>query len=306
MAKAPRTDDPYADHFTPEEETAAAAFEKSTEVPPPEDGEAPAADPAAAAAPPPPPPPPPPAPAPAVDPAAAPADPAAAAAAAAAAAGTSTDDPEFKAWWDKHKDKSPEEIARLAFQQGKRANREGFTARKTQEQLDDVARRAAETLAARKTDIENRRKAFDEKLKDDPDAAAKEVNDRLLDEELARAEADAHVTRVDTAIGFAETYIPDFRTEYPQIRSFGEEIGYSKAELNGITDGRDIVTLNLARLAGNLIKAGVIDVRGQFLKAPEPIAQVPTDPRLTAPAPVTTLSSAPGAPATAARRSSSS
>jgi hypothetical protein len=53
-----------------------------------------------------------------------------------------------------------------------------------------------------------------------------------------------------------------------------------------------MITLYLASLAGNMIKAGLIDTRGEFLKMPLPVNEQPQDPRLAAPDPVQTLGSA--------------
>ena len=68
-------------------------------------------------------------------------------------------------------------------------------------------------------------------------------------------------------------------------------MNYEPGELDGVTDVRDLVTLHFASLTGRLIKAGVMDLHGNLLAAP--VAVAATDPRLTAPPPITTLSSAP-------------
>lgn len=273
--------DGYEDEITAEEQAALDAHLKDPALPPPDDAEgadalaAAAAEAGVAPAPP--------AAAPAAPaPPAAPADPAPPAA-------TAAPDPEFASFFEKNKDKTPEELAQLAFNASKRANREGFTARKSR------SPEAAQKLADTKADVERRRQAFKDDLAADPDAATLRLHEERLDAEVARAEEEAHSARIDDAIEFAGTYIPDFQTTAPQVFSFGEEMGYTREEVQAITDGRDLVTLNLARLAGNLIKGGVIDIRGNFLKAPEPIAA--TDPRLTAPEPVKTHSSAPARPA---------
>ncbi|HEV2080416.1 MAG TPA: hypothetical protein VGR19_11050 [Allosphingosinicella sp.] len=260
------------DQLSAEEEAALKALETDNTPPPPDSSdEAPAPDDPAAASPP--------APAPAADPGADPAAPPAADPAG-PVAGTS-ENPEFQSWLEKHKDKTPEQLAELAFNANKRANREGFRAR----QSGETAAQAAARLEERRQDIERRRTEFEGKLKDDPDAATLALHNERLDQELADAEAEAHSARIDDAIGFAATYIPDFQQTAPEIFAFGAEVGYTPEELRSVSDGRDLVVLNLARVAGNLLKAGIIDVRGNFLQAPQPIADNPTDPRLTGPEP---------------------
>lgn len=267
---APAYDD---DELTQADLDALKTLETDNTPPPPDEGEPPApGEPPAAE-------PPAPAPAPAAEPAAG--DPPAPAA----------PDPGFQSWLDKHKDKTPEQLAELAYNQEKRAQREGFRAR-----TGGTAAQAAQALADRKADIERRRTEFNEQLEADPDAAAKRLHDERLDEELQDAEAAVQSARIDDAIDFAATYIPDFQNTAPDILSFGSEVGYTEQELNGISDGRDLVVLNLARLAGNLIKGGIIDVKGHFLKAPEPVAETLTDPRLTAPDAPKTLGTAPARP----------
>lgn len=282
--------DGYDDEITPEEQAALDAHMKDGAVPPPDEAEGKGAVAAAIAE----------AATTGVAPAPAPAAPAPPAppAPADAPAAEPVVDPELAGWLEKNKDKTPEELATLAFNADKRARKEGFKARTTVDQLRGVSERAAAALDARRAAAETEKAAFAARLAEDPDAVALEQNSQRIDADIAAAEADLHNAKLDEAIGFAETYIPDFQKNAPQVFGFGEEIGYSKEELGRITDGRDIVTLNLARLAGGLIKAGVIDVAGNFLSAPVPVAA--TDPRLNPPAPVATLGAAPARPGGAA------
>lgn len=223
-------------------------------------------------------------------------DPAAAAAAAGggAAAAAAEPDAEMAAFLERHKGKPPEELARLLWQQSKRAAGSGFQARKSQEQVRGMVTAASEALTRRRADIARRRAEFDEKVKNDPDGALRDAAETRFQEEEAAAEADLHNARVDAALELAATAIPDFANAIKPTLLFGTEMGYSREEIGGITDGRDLVVLYLAERFGNLVKAGICDVRGNLLQQARPVNEQPQDPRLQVPDPVSTLSTAPG------------
>lgn len=185
------------------------------------------------------------------------------------------DDDQWRDFLDKHKGKSPEELARLAFQQNKRANRASYDGRQAQERLNSVLGRIEEAKKARVTALEQQRAEFDRKLETDPDAATREAYEQSLRREQAEAEAEADreafEARAGAAVEFASAYIPDFAQRAPAIRDFGLEMGFTQDEVHGLVDGRQIVTLHLAAIAGNMMKAGLIDPSGKFLKLPEPV-----------------------------------
>lgn len=249
-------------------------------LPPPDESEgAPADD---GAAPPPPPAAPTPPPPPAAQPAAAP------------AAEEGAQDDGMAEFLAKHAGKTPEELLKIAFQQSQRAGKAEIGQRQTQEQIDDIRRRAQEVLTQRKASIAQRREEFKTRLEEDPDGATLALHEQLLNSEEQAAENEAHIARIDSAIELASTAIPNFTTRYKDIMAFGEELNYTPDEIRSIDDGRNIVTLYLASIAGNLIKTGVMDAAGNFRSMPTPTAE--TDPRLKMPAnPMTTLSTA-GAP----------
>jgi hypothetical protein len=246
-------DGAYDEDLTPEEEAQLQQEEgAATAAPAPAPAEE-AKEPATPA----PPPPPPPAPAP-------------------------TDEEEYQAFLKKHEGKTPEEIARLAYQQTKRASRGEFEARRAGETLDSFQKRLASALEdgqARRAALAERSRAFKEQLERDPDAAVKLAFDSNLEREAADIERDEDNARIDAAISLASQAIPDFREVFPDIQAFGQEMGYSKEELGAIRDGRDIITLYCARGFANLFKAGIVDLKGNLLQTPEPVAS--TDPRLT-------------------------
>jgi hypothetical protein len=230
-----------------------------------------------------------------VDPAAAPAaDPAADPAAATPPANET-----LSAFIARHKDKSPEQLAELLENRGKRSNKQAFQARrgKSPEQIKNER----ELLAAQRASSQRGTQTFKEKLENDPDAAASELHDRLAQQELERIAAqeaaldrDEANLRFDTAIEVGDKYIPDFRETYPAMVQFAHDVGYSQEEVNGIDDGRDLIILNLARIAGNLMQTKVIDTTGRLLPQIKAVNDTPQDPRLTAPAPIATHTGASG------------
>lgn len=194
---------------------------------------------------------------------------------------------------EKHKDKSPEELTRLAFQQSKRASREAAQNRQTRDQvsaLADRARRAAEARQSTAADIEAQKQAFRERLTTDPDAAVTELFDSLQNNRLAAADANVIAARQEEAIAFADTHIADFGNQWTGMKGLANELGYSDAEMDNIDDGRALVVLSLANHAARLMKAGIMDRAGNIDMSKVPTADLaPVDPRLAAPSPQPTM-----------------
>lgn len=204
------------------------------------------------------------------------------------------------AWQAANAGKTPEELAKIAFQQTQRASREAFENRKrgeTLEQINTRVRQAGERAAAERQRIADERTAFAERLASDPDAATKDLHERQMSEREAQVASDEQAARVDAAIGLASQAVPDFQERAPSVYAFGGEMGYSKEELARISDGRDLVVLSLADMAARHIKSGRMNMRGELMPEPQPVADTPTDPRLTAPTPIPSLSSTPARPA---------
>lgn len=200
----------------------------------------------------------------------------------------------FKAWLEKHKDKSPEELQRLAFQQSQRANKGEATARVAGQNLEALASRVTAAMERRNAlsgKAGEAKQSFREKLAQDPDAATAEVHDRLVDADIAAADAELDDARIAAAVGFARAHVPDFDQRWEGMKGLAGELGYTPEEIAGIRDGRDIVTFSLAQLSANLIKAGVIDIRGNLTVNPQPSTEEVTDPRLKTPEAIKTLGS---------------
>lgn len=204
----------------------------------------------------------------------------------------------FAEFLEKHKGKSVEELARLTYQQQKRANREASENRQTRERVSALAERARQAAEARTqtaTDIEARKAAFREKLATDPDGAVTEFVDSFLNDKVQQADAAVIAARQEAAIEFADTHIPEFGNRWPEMQGLAKEIGFSDQELDAIDDGRPLVLLSLANHSARLMKAGLMDRNGNLVNVPA-LDPTPVDPRLAAPNPQPTLGGArPGA-----------
>ena len=278
---------PYDEALTAEEQAVLKEFDGDNTMPPPDnsaEGAPPAAD------------------APAPD--AAPTAPETALAAAAPAApAADIPDPELAAFLEKHKGKSADELAKIAFDQQKRSNSEAARARTATKTVTDFQARlaaAAARVEAVRTDKEAKRQAFDEQLRNDPDAATKALHDRLLGEEESAAEQQLFQARQEAARGVFAQAIPEADRHLPAALDFAREFNYTDDEIAAISDPRDMVMLHLASISGRMVKAGLIDVQGNILMAPQGEAP-PTDPRLAnGGARLETLGGGAGRPAPAA------
>jgi hypothetical protein len=215
-------------------------------------------------------------------------------AAAAAATATAEDEAALQEFLKKHEGKSPEELARIALQQTKRANRSEAQNRRVSEQVSALAERARvanerrNRLAGSADDLKAK---FRARLQEDPDAAVADLFDGLLSSEISAADAAAQEAEQQQAIVFADAHIPEFGKQWPTMKALANEIGFTDAELDQISDGRSLVVLSLANHTARLMKAGIMDNRGNIVAVPQVEAQ-PLDPRLAAPAPQKTLGGA--------------
>lgn len=215
----------------------------------------------------------------------------------AAAPKDQTEDEKLAAFLEEHKGKSPEELAKLAFQQTQRANQSGFQARRAKEDAAAASKRISDALVGlqeRRAKIAEKRTGFDEQLQTDPDAATREVHERLLTNEERELQQEEFRLKQDHMVSIVSQVIPDFHTAAPAIAAFGAEMNYSPDELASVTDPRDMVTLHLASLTGRLMKAGIMDINGNIDPAKLAPAVAATDPRLVNKTPVIqTIGSAP-------------
>lgn len=198
---------------------------------------------------------------------------------------------DLAAFLEKHKGKTPDELAKLAYQQSKRASKEAATTRQVKQKVGAIAERARtaatkrDLLASAVPDLKER---FKQRLAEDPDAATAELFDALIDSKLTEADATVQAARVEDAIQFADSHIPEFGKNWPEMHELGRELGYTDDEINAIDDGRPLVALYLANIAARMMKAGIIDRFGNMLNIPH-VEPTPLDPRLAAPDPQRTL-----------------
>lgn len=282
--------DGFNDELTAEEE--AKLEELSTAaVPPPagsegEDGPAPvAAEPAAAAA----------------EPGAAPAaaEPGAAPVADVAADADAEAKENFEQFAAKHKDRTPEELLKLAFQKEQARKTARFDAKTARDVVTDLRdglqKRAAARAQAQHTD----RAAFDETLANDPDKAATMAFERQQQREREEAEAHDWQGYVTAQTQICETAIPAFKEVAPEMMQFGVEfLGYEPQQVQAAHDSRDMIALYMASRFHRLVQAGVCTFDGALANggaAPAadaaPAATTPAAPARQAPR---TLSAAAG------------
>lgn len=183
---------------------------------------------------------------------------------------------DWEAFLAKHKGKSPEELAKLAFQQQKRANREAYDGRQSHERLQSLLDRIQQTRDARLQEVQQKRTDFDKRINEDPDAALREAHsERLAEQErqiAEQADREAFQARAAQAIDIASRAIPNFHEEAPKIADWAQnEMGFTAEEVAGIADARMIGTLYLARMAGNLMKAGIINPDGTMGQLPQSV-----------------------------------
>lgn len=271
------------EEFTEEEQAAYDSLQLDNTPPPDEDDAQPGAD--------------------AVAPVANPVPAEPAAPAPAPAEGGEPDAEKFEAFKKLHEGKSADELLTLFFQQERRANRSSYDARQATERLQSIVTRARQTLEQKTSEIQARREAFQRQLEEDPDAATRALAESRFteEEEAARAEVERaeREARIESAFGLAMAAIPDLPNKIGGIYQFGSEMNFSKDELEAIDDGRQLVTLWLASLAGNLIRGQMMDLQGNLIAAPPAVAA--TDPRLSMPNAPRTLTAAPSRPANATK-----
>lgn len=191
-------------------------------------------------------------------------------------------DAAFRDFLERYKDKSPEEMARIAFQQS--------NARKE-------ARHEASQAEARIRAYQAHERALLEKtLAQDPGAAARFGCARSQQAELERIAEEHEATHLATQIEAARAMVPDLDDRGEELLRFGvTRMGYSEEQLQQVYDARDLKTLYMAMMFDQLMQAGVVDMRGQLLNgAVGTGSRQPLDPRVSIPAAPRTQSSAGG------------
>jgi hypothetical protein len=182
-----------------------------------------------------------------------------------------TDEEEYQAFLKKHEGKTPEEIARLAYQQTKRASRGEFEARRAGETLDSFQKRLASDRSRTARPAAPRWPSAAVRSRS---SSSRTRTERSSSRSTATSSAKRpRSTATKTMRGWTRRSRwlaghPRLPTRSRPTSSFGTEMGYSKEELGAIRDGREILTLYCARNFANLFKAGNRRPAGQPAPGP--------------------------------------
>lgn len=200
---------------------------------------------------------------------------------------------DFAAFVAKHKDRSPEDLLRLAFQKEKGRRAAAYDAKQARETVTQLR----DGLQQRMADLRQRQESdaakFKARLAEDPDAAVTEAFEATQQRERELAEAEAFQSYVAQQTEITRQIIPRFDDVAPEMLQFGiDRIGYDEMGLRNAHDARDMMCLYMASRFDKLVQAGVVDMEGRVLQqaAPSPVRQPPVATRT----PPTTLSAIPG------------
>lgn len=205
----------------------------------------------------------------------------------------------FEQFAAKHKDRSPEDLLKLAFQKEQARKAARFDAKEARDVVtglrDGMQRRLSESQQRR----EQEKQRFNQTLAEDPDKAAQMAFEAVQTKEAEEEQAREWNTYVASQTEISRNIIPNFDQVGGELMSFGvERMGYDPAQVAAAHDARDIVTLYYASRFDKLVQAGVVDMEGRLVN---PAAVQQTAPTNAAPArsvpartPPLTMSSAPG------------
>jgi len=175
----------------------------------------------------------------------------------------------YEAFMAKHKDKSPEQLAELAYNMAASRTQARDTAKQANERLQVVANQIKQNREARKADKERKINEYNELLQTDPDEAARVLHQQGVDEEDRLATENENREYRSQQMEVAKQYIPNFDQSAPQMWEFGvKTLGYSPQELHDVSDHRDLVMLDCAHRFHQLCLAGIVDRTGAYLGPP--------------------------------------
>lgn len=203
----------------------------------------------------------------------------------------------FDAFAAKHKDRTPDELLKLAFQKEQARKSARFDAKAARDIVTDLRDGLQKRQAARTEQQKQERAAFDETLANDPDKAATMAFDRQQAREREEAEAIEWQGYVAAQTEICRTAIPRFSEVAPEMMQFGvERLGYEPQQVQAAHDSRDMIALYMASRFDRLVQAGIVNFDGSLVNAGQP-APAAAAPAAAAPigrqAPLT-LSAAPG------------
>lgn len=204
---------------------------------------------------------------------------------------------DFAAFAAKHKDRSPEDLLKLAFQKEKARRSSAYDAKEARAVVTGLRDGIQQRMAGLAAKQDAEKKAFKEKLATDPDAAVEEAFDRQQTRERTEVEEAEFNHYVAQQTEICDQAIPRFREVAPEMMNFGiQRLGYDEGQIRNAHDSRDMIALYMASRFDRLVQAGVVDFEGRVLGAgAAPAAAAPAGgqgrPARQAP---TTLSGAPG------------
>jgi hypothetical protein len=197
----------------------------------------------------------------------------------------------------KHKDRTPEELLKLAFQKEQARKSARFDAKQARDIVTDLRDGLQKRAAARTTKQVAERAQFNETLATDPDAAATMAFERQQERERQEAEAEDWQGYVAAQTEICNRAIPRFREVAPEMMQFGVEfLGYEPLQVQNAHDSRDMIALYMASRFHRLMQAGVVSFDGALVNPAAVVAEAApaaAAPVLTRQAP-RTLSAAPG------------
>jgi hypothetical protein len=147
----------------------------------------------------------------------------------------------------KHKDRTPEELLKLAFQKEQARKSARFDAKQARDIVTDLRDGLQKRAAARTTKQVAERAQFNETLATDPDAAATMAFERQQERERQEAEAADWQGYVAAQTEICNRAIPRFREVAPEMMQFGVEfLGYEPQQVQNAHDSRDMIALYMA------------------------------------------------------------
>lgn len=171
----------------------------------------------------------------------------------------------FARFQDMHKDKSAEELLRIAYQQNAARSEARGQQKESEANLNSLMQRITQTREAKSQEVAARREAFNQELRDDPDAATQRLHDDMLNREEQDAEAAQWNEYVGAQTQMTRNAIHDFDNVAPQLMSFAVEgLGYTPEMVQQAHDHRDILALNMARQFSNIANAWETDPAGNL------------------------------------------
>jgi hypothetical protein len=179
-------------------------------------------------------------------------------------------DAEAKESWEqfaaKHKDRSPEELLKLAFQKEQARKSARFDAKEARDVVTQIRDGMQRRLADSQTRRNQERDRFNQTLAEDPDKAAQMAFEAVQNKEAEEEQAREWQNYVGQQTQITRNVIPNFEAVAPELMSFGvERMGYEPGQVQAAHDARDIITLYFASRFDKLVQAGIVDMEGRVL-----------------------------------------